>query len=113
MTIFSQSAQANASGVATVDIAVNKSGIQWAVAQYSVEARPAAPSGICTVSLNGNFLDSTVTLPATSSGSPAITLQAQDKLTFTFTGLTAGSTGVVTLYYVETPWGQMPNVSVV
>jgi hypothetical protein len=113
MTIYSQSAQANAAGAATVSIAVNKSGIQWAVAQYSVEARPAAPAGICTVKLNGNFLDSTVTLPATSSGSPAITLQAQDQLTFDFTGLAVGSTGVVTLYYVESTWGTIPDVTVV
>jgi hypothetical protein len=113
MTALSQSAQANAAGQATVHIAVNKSGLQWAVAQMSVEARPQAVNGACTVLFNGNYYTSTATLPSTAGGQPAITLQAQDDLAFQFVGLAPGATGVVTIYYTETAWGEIPNVSVV
>lgn len=113
MTVLSQSAQAGANGAATVTVAVNKSGIQWVVAQMSVEARPASPNGVCTVRMNGNYYTSTATLPATAGGQPALTLQAQDALTFEFSALTPGTTGVVTIWYVETPWGEVPSALVV
>lgn len=113
MTALSLSATANAAGNAVVTVTPNKSGIQWAIAQMSVESRPQSVNGSCNVTFNGNYYTSTATLPSTAGGQPAITLQSQDKLEFTFAGLTPGATGVVTAYYRETAWGDIPDVSVV
>lgn len=79
----------------------------------SVEARPSSTTGQCTTRMNGNYYTSSSFLPNTAGGQPALTLQAQDILSFDFTGLTPGTTGVVTVWYVEAPWGEIPSALVV
>lgn len=113
MTVLSQSASADINGEATVTISPQKSGIQWAVAQSSVETRPYRGTAQCETRFNENFLTSSAVLPATAGGAPAITLQANDNLSFRFTGCTQGDSCVVTIYYTESPWGTIPRVDVV
>lgn len=102
-----------ADGTATINISPDKSGIQWTVGQTGVESVPTRTTGTCTTRLNGNYLTSTATLPASAGGQPAINIQATDTLSFLFQGLTQGDSAIVTLYYTETPWGTIPKTDVV
>lgn len=100
---------ANASGVAAVTVPPVLSGLQWTVAQSSVESLPTRSGVTCVTTLNGNLVTSTQVVPATAGGTPAINLQAGDTLVYTFAGLTQGDTAKVTLYYNESPWGTPPR----
>ena len=113
MTALSASAQANASGTATVSISPNKSGIQWAVAQISVECKPSRATQNVTVRVNGNYFTSSASMPDVASGAPAQMLQAMDIMTFDFAGCTSGDSCIVTIYYTESQWGSVPRVDVV
>lgn len=113
MTALTKSAQASAAGTATVNISPDKSGIQWAVAQISVECRPSRVTQQVTTRLNGNYYTSSAVLPSVASGSPAQLLQAIDVLSFEFIGCTVGDSCIVTISYTESPWGTIPRVDVV
>lgn len=113
MTVQSFSAFAGAAGTATVRITPNKAGIQWSIAQLSADSSPSRPAGNATVKLNGRYVTSTASLPASSSGQPAILLQYFDEMTVDFVGLTVKDNAIVTVFYDETPWGALPQVDVV
>lgn len=113
MTALTKSAQAGAAGTATVNISPDKSGIQWAVAQISVECRPSRVTQQVTTRFNGNYYSSSAVLPSVASGAPAQMLQAVDILSFDFIGCTAGDSCIVSIYYTESQWGTMPRVDVV
>jgi hypothetical protein len=102
-------ATAGSDGKASITVSPLLSGIQWTVGQTSVESIPIRTGASCTESLNGNLVTNTQIIPSAASGSPAINLQANDKLTFDFAGLTAGDTAKVTIYYNESEWGTPPN----
>ena len=102
-------ATANAAGIATVTIPPVLSGLQWTVAQSSVETLPTRSGVTCTTTLNGNLVTSTQVVPSTAGGSPAINVQAGDALVYAFTGLTQGDTAKVTLFYNESAWGTPPR----
>lgn len=113
MTAKAFSATVKADGTCLINISPDKSGIQWTVGQTGVESVPTRATGTVTTRLNGNYLTSTATMPASAGGQPAINMQATDTLSFLFTGLTVGDNAIVTLYYTETPWGTIPKVDVV
>lgn len=106
-------AVATAAGTASLTISPDKSGIQWTIAQLGFETQPFRATAQCTVRLNGNYLTSTAVAPASTSGQPAVNLQATDKLTFDFVGMTAGDTAIITAYYNESAWGTIPRADVV
>lgn len=106
-------ARAGAAGTCTVTIRPELSGVQWTIAQIGVETQPARVTAQATTRMNGNYLTSTAVMPSTSSGVPAVNLQASDTLTFDFIGMTSGDTAVVTIYYTESPWGTIPRADVV
>jgi hypothetical protein len=106
-------ARAKADGTCTVTIQLTKSGVQWVVAQIGAETQPFRSTAQVTMRKNGGYLTSSATLPASSGGNPAILMQGMDTLTFDFVGMTLNDTAVVTLYYVESLWGTIPNGDVV
>lgn len=101
----SYSAFVGASGTATLIIVPDKSGIQWVVAQISVDCSPSRPEGNATVRKNGQYVTSTITLPQTAGGEPALLLQYFDTMTITFSGCQPGDNVIGTVYYNEVPWG--------
>lgn len=109
----SYSGFASAAGTATLYIVPDKAGIQWAIAQFSVDSSPSRPQGTATVRKNGLYVTSTQTLPQSASGAPAILLQPMDTLTVDFTGLTLLDNAIATVFFTETPWGYLPQVGVV
>lgn len=113
MTVLTKSASADVNGEAIVSISPEKSGIQWAVAQSSCETRPFRGTAQVTTRFNENYLTSSAVLPSTAGGAPAITLQANDRLSYEFIGCTQGDSCVVTIYYTESQWGTVPRVDVV
>lgn len=113
MSDQSYSVQAGAAGTATVRISPSKSGIQWAIAQISVECIPARVTQQVTMRKNGNYYTSSAVMPSVASGTPAMLLQATDTLTADFLGCTAGDSCIVTIYYTESQWGTVPRVDVV
>lgn len=111
MTGMPFTATADVNGNATVTIPPVKSGLQWTIAQTSVESFPSRVGASCVASLNGNLVTSTQIIPSAASGPPAFNIQAGDQLAFTFSGLTQGDVAKVTLYYNESAWGTPPNYS--
>jgi hypothetical protein len=107
------SVQAGAAGTATARISPTKSGIQWAIAQISIECIPSRTTQQVTVRKNGNYYTSSAVLPSVASGTPAMLLQANDMVTADFIGCTAGDSCIVTISYNESPWGTVPRVDVV
>jgi hypothetical protein len=112
MTILSQSATAGANGQAVVTITPGKSGIQWAIGQMSVESSQGSQTGQVFIRVNGKLYTSASFLPMAASGQPALLLQGADIMTATFTGLTAGDSGIVNCWYNESLWGTVPKVDV-
>lgn len=104
---FSASQRADASGNATVTIQHNRSGIVWVVSQIAVEKSPDTPSAArAIIRRNGRYLTSTSIVPASAQGQPFYALNAPDTLEIEFSNLSVGDTGVVTVSYQETLWGE-------
>ena len=113
MATTSRTATAKADGTCTVNISPDKSGIQWTVAQSTVETLPFTGTAQVTTRLDGRYMTSSSVLPATAGGSPAIVLQSMSILSFDLIGMTPGSVAVVTIYYTESVWGSDARADVV
>lgn len=91
----------------TVTCNMNKNGLQWNVWQMSVEVSAAnSQAQVLSVRRNGRYITSSLTVPSSAQGPPAIILGGSDNLDVAFTGMNAGEEAVVVLFYEEVRAGE-------
>lgn len=107
MTAYTQSEIVKAAATtATVTIQPGRSGLDWIVWQMTVTSIPRRGGGQVTVNRDGIYLTSTIIIPSSAQGPPAIVLHDSSVLESAFTGMVAGDECIVTLLYEEVPWGE-------
>lgn len=113
MTNYTQAIQVGASGIASIDFSPTSPGLNWVVAQFSLETQPFRVGCVCVVRYNGRFLSSTILGSGdTAYGPPAIILYRGDILNFTWTGVQVGDECIATLFYNESQWSTSPDPTI-
>jgi hypothetical protein len=113
MTDYTQSVTVGAAGTASIDFSPTSPGLNWVVAQFSLETQPFRVGCTCIVRKNGRFLSSTILGSGdTAYGPPAIILYRGDILNFFWNGLQNGDECIATLFYNESTWSQSPDPTI-
>jgi hypothetical protein len=87
---------------------MNKIGLRWVVWQISVECSVVnSQAQVDSVRRNGRYITSSLTVPSSAQGPPALSLEGSDELVVVFSGLSPGNEAVVVLFYEEVRAGEL------
>lgn len=108
MADYAQTATADSSGNCTLtfDGTAIPSGMQWIIAQITIETIPVRGSARCTVRRNGRYITSSIVGSGSSAqGPPYLLLNGTDTLSASWVGMQQGDECVLLLLYEQVPWG--------